>query len=70
MQFITVILLQQIFWMQGKKKKMARTLSECSCKFSFLLNPIFFFEFQDLFQMMICLMDLGLTLALALAASS
>lgn len=67
MQFITVILLQQIFWMQGKKK-MARTLSECSCKFSFLLNPIFFFfEFQDLFQMMrvICLMDLGLTLALA-----
>lgn len=42
MQFITVILLQQIFWMQGKKK-MARTLSECSCKFSFLLNPIFFF---------------------------
>lgn len=22
---------------------MARTLSECSCKFSFLLNPIFFF---------------------------
>lgn len=60
MQFITVILLQQIFWMQGKKK-MARTLSECSCKFSFLLNPIFFFEFQDLFQMMriICLMDLA-----------
>lgn len=39
MQFITVILLQQILGMQGKNG--SYTLSECSCKFSFQLNTFF-----------------------------
>lgn len=53
MQFITVILLQQIFWMQGKKKWLVRSLSV-------LVNLVFYWTQFFFLNSRICFIWWGL----------